>query len=122
MQGGIGTSALTTPVDSTIPAETVLTTGADGRYQWMVTEGLWYVTAHKEGYLAGNSGNDVAAVVSAGGRRWLPVSPEQLNVNIPLVSDETPTVTDIQCRSDGVYLTFTKYMDDTTLTADNFTV
>ena len=118
---------LTTPEEnSTIPAETVLTTGADGRYQWMVTEGLWYVTAHKEGYQDGNSGNDVAAVVSSGSGtdtiNWLPVSPEQLNVNIPLVSDETPTVTDIQYRSDGVYLTFSKYMDDDTLTADNFTV
>ena len=118
-----GSGSLTSPVDSTIPTETVLTTGADGRYQWMVTEGLWFVTAYKEGYQAGDSGNDVAAVVTdSSGRRWLPVSPEQLNVNIPLVSDETPTVTDIQYRSDGVYLTFSKYMDDDTLTADNFTV
>ena len=117
---------LTIPEEnSTIPAETVLTTGADGRYQWMVTEGLWYVTAHKEGYQDGNSGNDVAAVVSSGRGtdtiNWLPVSPEQLNVNIPLVSYEAPTVT-AEYRSDGVYLTFSKYMDDDTLTANNFTV
>lgn len=117
---------LTIPEEnSTIPAETVLTTGADGRYQWMVTEGLWYVTAHKEGYQDGNSGNDVAAVVSSGSGtdtiNWLPVSPEQLNVNIPLVSHEAPTVT-AEYRADGVYLTFSKYMDDDTLTADNFTV
>ena len=112
---------LTTPVGSTIPAETVLTTGADGRYQWMVEEGLWYVTAHKEGYQDGNSGNDVAAVVSSGSGtdtiNWLPVSPEQLNVNIPLVSHEAPTVT-AEYRDDGVYLTFSKYMDNETLTAN----
>ena len=113
---------LTTPEEnSTIPAETVLTTGADGRYQWMVEQGLWYVTAHKEGYQEGNSGNDVAAVVNAGNLNWLPVAPEQLNVNIPLVSYEAPTVT-AEYRSDGVYLTFSKYMDDTTLTESNFNV
>ena len=116
-----GSGKLTTPVDSTIPAETVLTTGADGRYQWMVTEGLWYVTAYKEDYQPGDSGNDVAAVVKAGDRNWLPVAPEQLNVNIPLVSYEAPTVT-VEARSDGVYLTFSKYMDNTTLTAGNFTL
>ena len=111
-----GSGTLTTPVDSTIPADTILTTGADGRYQWMVTEGLWFVTAYKDGYQAGDSGNDVAAVVTAGGRKWLPVSPEQLNVNIPLVSYEAPTVT-AEYGSDGVYLLFSKYMDDTTLKA-----
>ena len=112
-----GSGTLTTPVDSTIPAETILTTGADGRYQWMVTEGLWFVTAYKDGYQAGDSGDDVAAVVTdSSDRRWLPVSPEQLNVNIPLVSYEAPTVT-AEYRSDGVYLTFSKYMDDATLTA-----
>lgn len=114
-------ATLTTPVDSTIPAETVLTTGADGRFQWMVEQGLWYVTASKDGYESGDSGRDVAAVVKAGGRNWLPVAPEQLNVNIPLVSYEAPTVT-VEARSDGVYLTFSKYMDDTTLTANNFTL
>ena len=107
---------LTTPEEnSTIPAETVLTTGSDGRFQWMVEQGLWYVTAYKEGYQPGDSGSDVAAVVTDGnGRRWLPVAPEQTNVNIPLVSYVAPTVK-VEARSDGVYLTFSKYMDDETL-------
>ena len=120
--GYSGSGTLTTPVDSTIPAENVLTTGADGRFQWMVEQGLWYVTAYKDGYQPGDSGNDVAAVVSdSNGRRWLPVSPEQTNVNIPLVSLEPPTVT-AEAREDGVYLTFSKYMDEDTLTEDNFTL
>ena len=120
--GYSGSGTLTTPVDSTIPAENVLTTGADGRFQWMVEQGLWYVTAYKDGYQPGDSGNDVAAVVSdSNGRRWLPVSPEQTNVNIPLVSYEPPTVT-VEARSDGVYLTFSKYMDEDTLKAENFTL
>lgn len=109
---------LSTPEEnSTIPAETVLTTGADGRFQWNVQQGLWYVTAEKDGYEPGDSGNDVAAVVNAGGLKWLPVLPEQLNVNIPLVSFEPPTVT-AEAREDGVYLTFSKYMDESTLKAD----
>lgn len=59
----------------------------------------------------------MAAVVDAGGLNWLPVAPEQLNVNIPLVSLEPPTVT-AEAREDGVYLTFSKYMDESTLKAD----
>ena len=122
LKGGSGTSALTTPEEnSTIPAETVLTTGSDGRFQWMVEQGLWYVTAYKDGYESGNSGNDVAAVVKAGNLNWLPVAPEQTNVNIPLVSYEAPTVK-VEARSDGVYLTFSKYMENTTLKAANFTL
>ena len=116
--GSASNAALTAPEEnSTIPAETVLTTGADGRFQWMVEQGLWYVTAYKEGYQPGDSGNDVAAVVNAGNLNWLPVAPEQLNVNIPLVSYEAPTVK-VEARSDGVYLTFSKYMDEGTLRAD----
>ena len=105
------------------PKELTLITGPDGRYQWMVPAGLWYVTAEKaaDGYESGSSNSDVAAVVSAGSYNWLPVLPAQLEVNIPLVSYDIPTVT-AEYRADGVYLTFSKYMDNETLTADNFTV
>ena len=117
----ISNAKLTTPVDSTIPPETVLTTGTDGRFQWMVEQGLWYVIAYKEGYESGNSGSDIAAVVTTGTGedtiKWLPVAPEQTNVNIPLISYAAPTVT-VEAREDGVYLTFSKYMDEDTLTAD----
>ena len=41
----------------------------------------------------------------------------QLDVNIPLVSLEPPTVT-AEAREDGVYLTFSKYMDEDTLNAE----
>ena len=117
-----GSPKLTTPnADDLIPNELILTTGADGRFQWNVQQGLWYVTAYKEGYQSGNSGNDVAAVVKAGNLNWLPVAPEQLNVNIPLVSLEPPTVT-AEAREDGVYLTFSKYMDESTLVENNFSV
>ena len=113
---------LSTPEEnSTIPGETVLTTGADGKFQWNVQQGLWYVTAEKEGYEPGDSGKDIAAVVNAGGINWLPVLPEQLNVNIPLISYDAPEA-EVEFRSDGVYIQFSKYMDDTTLTTGNFTL
>lgn len=114
-----GQGTLTTPNANDLkPSELVLTTGADGRYQWMVPAGLWYVEAEMEGYQPGSSNNDVAAVVNAGEKNWLPVLPAQLDVNIPLVSYDVPTVNAEIC-SDGVYLTFSKYMDDTTLRAAN---
>ena len=116
-----GQGNLTVPkADDLQPSELMLTTGPDGFYQWMVPAGLWYVTAEKgeAGYELGSSNNDVAAVVEKGGKNWLPVLPAQLDVNIPLVSYDIPTVT-AEYRSDGVYLTFSKYMDNTTLTATN---
>ena len=120
-------ATLTAPkTGTTIPEELALTTGTDGRYQWMVPQGLWFVTAQKDGYEPGNSENDVAAVVTTDSTdsgtstiKWLPVSPEQTNVNIPLVSYEPPTVT-VEAREDGVYLAFSKYMDESTLMASNF--
>lgn len=114
-----GSGTLTVPdVNNLDPKELTLTTGPDGRYQWMVPAGLWYVTAEKaaDGYESGSSNSDVAAVVSAGSYNWLPVLPAQLEVNIPLVSYDIPTVT-AEYRADGVYLTFSKYMDDETLKA-----
>ena len=115
-----GSGTLTAPDANDLqPSELMLTTGPDGFYQWMVPAGLWYVTAEKgeAGYELGSSNNDVAAVVEAGDKNWLPVLPAQLDVNIPLVSYDIPTVT-AEYRSDGVYLTFSKYMDNTTLTAN----
>lgn len=119
-----GQGNLTAPkAEDLQPSELTLTTGPDGRYQWMVPAGLWYVTAEKaaDGYESGSSNSDVAAVVSKNGINWLPVLPAQLDVNIPLVSYDIPTVT-AEYRADGVYLTFSKYMDDETLIADNFSV
>ena len=115
-----GSGTLVTPDANDLqPSELMLTTGPDGFYQWMVPAGLWYVTAEKgeAGYELGSSNNDVAAVVEAGDKNWLPVLPAQLDVNIPLVSYDIPTVT-AEYRADGVYLTFSKYMDNETLTAE----
>ena len=101
-----------------IPRQSTQSTGEDGRYQWGVPEGLWYVTAEKEGYQSGSSNADNAATVqnvSVTGNAYnlLPVLPVQLDVNIPLVDYSAPTVEEVKYTRDGVYITFSKYMVDT---------
>ncbi|MCR5040741.1 MAG: chitobiase/beta-hexosaminidase C-terminal domain-containing protein, partial [Clostridia bacterium] len=101
------------------PMETVQVTGADGKYAWFVPQGLWFVTAEKAG-LKGDSDADLAAVVGIGGAtvngreitNLLPVLPEQLDVNIPLVDRTAPVVESVRFTEDGVYVTFSKYMEE----------
>ena len=124
--GSASSTTLTTPEENTtIPGDAVQITGTDGKFQWHVPQGLWFVTAEKEGYAPGDSGKDIAAVVPTGSGdntvNWLPVLPEQLNVNIPLISYDPPDA-EVEYRPDGVYIQFSKYMDDTTLTTGNFTL
>ena len=94
-----------------------LTTDENGHYNWDVPEGEWYVTASKDGYISGNSGNDRAATKqhTVGGEtmNFLPVLPPQLDVNIPLVDKTAPEVEDVVYTPEGIYVTFTKYMVDT---------
>lgn len=109
-----------------------LTTDEEGYYRWDVPEGEWFVTAAKEGYAPGNSGNDIAATKAhtVGGEiiKFMPVLPPQLNVNIPLVDTTAPEVTDIKYTPGGVYVTFSKYMvdmgsgSDSVLNTGNYTL
>ena len=108
------------------PAETVQVTGADGKYQWFVPEGLWFITASCGG-LTGDSDADTAATVKTAGAKvngktvtnLLPVLPVQLDVNIPLVDRTAPTAESVRCTEEGVYVTFSKYMVDTAKGADS---
>lgn len=99
---------------------------ATGHYSWDVPEGSWYVVAEKAGYASGNSGKDTAATrtytVGSDTVAYLPVLPAQLDVNIPLVDYTAPTVQSVEAKSDGVYITFSKYMDESTLTEAYFTL
>ena len=101
-------------VDDLIPANPVQVTGADGKYSWGVPEGLWYVTAQRGG-LSGDSNADGAATVDltlGDAARFLPVLPVQLDVNIPLVDPAAPVVADVLNTTDGIYVSFSKYMDE----------
>ena len=92
-------------------------------YRWDVPEeGEWFVTASKSGYISGSSQDDRAATVTHGDVNYLPVLPPQLNVNIPLISYKVPEVESATAKTDGVYIKFSKYMDESKLTAANFTL
>jgi hypothetical protein len=79
-----------------------LLTDAAGFYAWDVPEGFWRVKYEKDGYETAYSD-------------WLPVPPPQLEVNVGIVSNAPPTVTDAYAYADGVDLTFSKYMDPDTV-------
>ena len=103
------------------------TTGADGRYQWFVPTGWWRVTVEKAGYEGADTGTDggfgIGAVRNGTDGFWyMPVLPEQLDVNIPIVSYSAPAVEKIVANTKGIFAVFTKYMDEETLTADRFTL
>ena len=95
-------------------------TDEQGYYRWDVPTGLWYVTAEADGYLDGNGNADKAATVEANGYNWLPVLPPQLEVNIPLVNNDPPEVEEMTVAEDGVYIRFSKYLDETNLVKENF--
>ena len=97
-------------------------TDENGYYRWDVPEGEWYVTAEKKGYEQGSSQNDKEAVKKHGNVNYLPVLPPQLDVNIPLVSYEPPNVEAVNAKTDGVYITFSKYMNEADLVMSNFTL
>ncbi len=80
-----------------------------GMYRWDVPKGLWQVKFEKEGYQTTYS-------------EWLPVPPPQLEVNIPMTQLLQPTVASAKAYSEGVEVTFDKYMKPETLTADHIIV
>ncbi|MBR4425687.1 MAG: hypothetical protein IKS66_07070, partial [Oscillospiraceae bacterium] len=114
-----GSAAALVPADEVrdlVPATATQTTDASGRYAWFVPEGLWSVAAEKAGYAPGSSDADAAATVGVsleeGYRRLLPVLPAQLDVNIPLVDRSAPVVEAERYTTDGVYVSYSKYMDE----------
>lgn len=86
-----------------------LFTDENGMYRWDVPQGLWQVKFEKDGYLTAYS-------------EWLPVPPPQLEVNIGIVQNKQPEVTEARAYEDGVEVQFDKFMDLSTLTAGNIFV
>lgn len=83
-----------------------LFTDENGMYQWDVPQGLWQVKFEKEGYVTAKS-------------EWLPVPPPQMDVNIGMVQNLQPEVVGARAYEDGVEITFSKYMNLESLTADH---
>lgn len=86
-----------------------LFTDENGMYQWDVPQGLWQVKFEKDGY---------ATAYSA----WLPVPPPQLEVNIGIVQNKQPEVTEARAYEDGIEVQFDKFMDLSTLNISNIYV
>lgn len=80
-----------------------------GMYRWDVPQGLWQVKFEKDGYVTAYS-------------EWLPVPPPQLEVNIGIVQNKQPEVTEARAYEEGVEVQFDKFMDLSTLTTDNIYV
>lgn len=122
--GTTGGSMVQTDTEAFGWEENPQTTGEDGRYEWFVTEGWWRVKAAKEGYVTADTGDSAdygtdAALNSTENKYYMPVLPVQLDVNIPLVSYEAPEVKEdeILATTEGVLVSFTKYMEETALKA-----
>lgn len=86
-----------------------LFTDENGMYRWDVPQGLWQVKFEKDGYVTAYS-------------EWLPVPPPQLDVNIGIVQNKQPEVTEARAYEEGVEVQFDKFMDLSTLTTDNIYV
>ncbi len=99
------------------------TVGENGFYQWFVPVGNWRVVASKDGYTTVDTGSSadygLNAALKSDGNYYMPVLPVQLDVNIGLVSYEAPKVESIKATTDGVFITFSKYMSEGELTASN---
>lgn len=89
--------------------ENPLFTDEYGMYQWDVPQGLWQVKFEKDGYVTAYS-------------EWLPVPPPQLEVNIGIVQNKQPEVTEARAYEEGIEVQFDKYMNLSTLTPDNIYV
>lgn len=86
-----------------------LFTDENGMYQWDVPQGLWQVKFEKDGYQTAYS-------------EWLPVPPPQLDVNIGIVQNRQPEITEARAYEEGVEVQFDKYMKPSTLNTDNIYV
>ena len=86
-----------------------LFTDENGMYRWDVPQGLWQVKLEKDGYVTAYS-------------EWLPVPPPQLEVNIGIVQNKQPEVTEARAYEEGVEVQFDKFMDLSTLTTANIYV
>jgi hypothetical protein len=89
--------------------ENPIITDENGIYAWDVPLGVWQVKYEKEGYETKYSD-------------WLPVPPPQLDINVGMVRAVAPVVSQAKGYTDGVEITFDKYMQTNSLTTSNITV
>ena len=79
-----------------------LLTDEDGKYAWDVPEGYWQVKFEKEGYETAYSD-------------WLPVPPEQTDINIGMISSDAPAIEYLNVYSEFADVCFSQYMNPETI-------
>lgn len=79
-----------------------LYTGEDGSYAWDVPEGYWQVKYELDGYETSYS-------------EWMPVPPEQTDINIGMVSKSAPAIKLLKSYTDRVVVSFSQYMKPETI-------
>ena len=86
-----------------------LYSNSDGEYAWDVPEGLWQVVFEKDGYETAKT-------------EWLPVPPEQLEVNVGITSKSAPQVEKINAYNEEIQIIFDQYVDVATVNANTVQV
>jgi hypothetical protein len=86
-----------------------LKSDGNGRYYWNVPEGLWQVKAEKEGY---------ETVYS----EWMPVPPEQTEVNLAMVSTSRPNLQFFHVYGDKLTVVFDRYIKADSMTSDRIAI
>lgn len=84
-----------------------LYTDATGNYAWDVPEGWWKVVCEKDGYETYTS-------------EWMSVPPAQTDVNINLMSKETPVIKSAELDNGEITVNFSMYMTPETM--NNITI
>ncbi|MDR1439371.1 MAG: S-layer homology domain-containing protein, partial [Clostridiales bacterium] len=105
--------------------ENPLLTDENGFYQWFTPVGGYSVTFSMPGYEDYETGEgDGADARQAGGDGtwYMPVPPVQIDVNASLRSMVAPAPESVVRTADGIYVAFTKYMDESTLAPENFAI
>ncbi|MCR5835068.1 MAG: fibronectin type III domain-containing protein [Lachnospiraceae bacterium] len=101
-----------------------------GLYEWGVDDGAYQVTFEKDGYEYYSTANHPedgidTQMIESNGEYYMPVPPQQIDVNVGLISTESPCIntSDIKViADDGIDITFSQYMDVSTLTPDKLSV
>ena len=86
-----------------------LYSNAEGDYAWDVPEGLWQVVFEKDGYETAKT-------------EWLPVPPEQLEVNVGITSKSAPKIEAVNAYNEDIQIIFDQYVDVSTVNTSTVSI
>ncbi len=83
-----------------------LLTDKEGKYLWDVPEGEWKVICEKEGYETIETD-------------WMSIPPIRTDVNLSLISKDTPVIENVEHNTDSITIKFSKFIDITSVTPES---